>query len=321
MKIIKIVIATVLFLGVFFYAFTSGGTLDVPTTQYRFVTDPRLSDPADLAPMELSIIKTGSATTLEAMTFSGGGRVTPRHLSHAAVIFKHPRGNILLDTGLGANVDQQFAEGMPLWLKPLMKYEKTQPARQQLQENGIDPAKLAGVIISHLHWDHASGIEDFPESEIWVNQAALEFAQTHADSDPAFIADQIDSDSIRWTFFNFSDGPYENFEQSTDVFGDGSLVIVPMPGHTIGSVGVFANLQSGKRYFFTGDTTWAIEGFTHPAEKFAISKGLVDGDVDQTREQILKVHALMKTRPDLVVVPAHDYKTHKNIAAFPQFEG
>src|SRR5262249_38058217 len=48
---------------------------------------------------------------------------------------------------------------------------------------------------------------------------------------------------------------------------DGSVALAPLPGHTTGSTGVFVNLRSGKRYLFTGDLTWALEGFKLPAER------------------------------------------------------
>ncbi len=49
------------------------------------------------------------------------------------------------------------------------------------------------------------------------------------------------------------------FDESLDLFGDGRLVLVPLPGHTPGSVGLFVTLDSGRRLFFSGDTSWRLE--------------------------------------------------------------
>ena len=48
-----------------------------------------------------------------------------------------------------------------------------------------------------------------------------------------------------------------------DLFDDGSVVFVPLPGHTGGSNGMFVNLRSGKRFFFMGDLTgrWKVVNF------------------------------------------------------------
>ena len=96
--------------------------------------------------------------------------------------------------------------------------------------------------------------------------------------------------------------------------------VVPLPGHTDGSTGVFVNLRSGKRFLFTGDLTWAIEGFELPAERPWLARKLVDVDEAEVRRSIVKVHQLMRKYPDLVVVPAHDRRVHDRIASLPNFE-
>lgn len=50
--------------------------------------------------------------------------------------------------------------------------------------------------------------------------------------------------------YDFNDGPYLGFERSCDFYGDGSMVIVPAPGHTPGSIVIFVTLPDGKRYAF-----------------------------------------------------------------------
>ena len=135
---------------------------------------------------------------------------------------------------------------------------------------------------------------------------------------PGLIDQMIDRMKIHT--FEFTGGRYEDFEQSLDLFDDGSVVLVPLPGHTDGSTGVFVNLRSGKRFLFTGDLTWAMEGFELPAERPWLARKLVDFNEDQVRRSIVKVHQLMKHDPDLIVVPAHDRRVHDRIQALPRFE-
>jgi glyoxylase-like metal-dependent hydrolase (beta-lactamase superfamily II) len=118
--------------------------------------------------------------------------------------------------------------------------------------------------------------------------------------------------------------PESVFQASTPdpstFYGDGSIVFVPLPGHTPGSIGMFVNLRSGKRFFFIGDLTWALEGVELPAERPWISRKLVDRDEAQVRASIIKVHRLSKRYPELVIVPAHDRRVYDRIANFPGFE-
>src|SRR5262249_44626100 len=127
-------------------------------------------------------------------------------------------------------------------------------------------------------------------------------------------------DRLRIHSFELSGGRYEDFDRSFDLFGDGTVVLVPLPGHTPGSIGMFVNLRSGKRFFFTGDLTWALEGIQLPAERPWTSRMLVDRDPELVRRSILKVYQLTKRYPDLVIVPAHDRRVHDLIAAFPDAE-
>jgi N-acyl homoserine lactone hydrolase len=131
---------------------------------------------------------------------------------------------------------------------------------------------------------------------------------------------ELTLDKVKLRELDIDGPPYENFDRSLDLFGDGSIVLIPLPGHTPGSMGMFVNLRSGKRYFFIGDLTWAIEGVQLPAERPWVSRKLVDKDEEAVRHSIVRVHQLLNRYPDLIVVPAHDRRVHDRIALFPAIE-
>jgi glyoxylase-like metal-dependent hydrolase (beta-lactamase superfamily II) len=72
---------------------------------------------------------------------------------------------------------------------------------------------------------------------------------------------------IRYEEYGFEGGPYLGFPQSHDVYGDGSIVVVPAPGHTPGNVIIFVTLRNGTRYAFVGDLVWQLEGITLREER------------------------------------------------------
>jgi glyoxylase-like metal-dependent hydrolase (beta-lactamase superfamily II) len=172
------------------------------------------------------------------------------------------------------------------------------------------------VILSHSHWDHISGLEDFPQAEVWAARAEIDYI----DRLPVGELVRRMKDKIRWKAIEFSDGAYENFDRSLDLFKDGSIVLVPLPGHTPGSLGMFVNLRSGKRFLFTGDLTWSVEGVEIPTERPWIARKLVDLDEEEVRRSIVKVHLLRQRYPELIVVPAHDRRVHDRLANFPAVE-
>jgi N-acyl homoserine lactone hydrolase len=67
--------------------------------------------------------------------------------------------------------------------------------------------------------------------------------------------------------YGFDGEPYLGFAESHDLYGDGSIVIVPAPGHTPGSVVVFVTLPDGARYAFVGDLVWQLEGLLQREER------------------------------------------------------
>jgi hypothetical protein len=67
-----------------------------------------------------------------------------------------------------------------------------------------------------------------------------------------------------------------------------------------------------ERYFFTGDLTWALEGFQTPAHKFIISSLLVDKDRNLIGKEIGRVAHLMKLNPEIKIIPAHDFNAFEN---------
>jgi glyoxylase-like metal-dependent hydrolase (beta-lactamase superfamily II) len=274
--------------------------------------------PAALAPQGLSfsVLRTGeSAGTLEALVVAGGSWFTPRRPVHSAVLVRHPRGTLLFDSGLGRQVAQQFAVNGAID-REFFGYRAEEPAAEQLARHGVTAASLQAIVPSHMHWDHISGLADFPDTEVWVQPAERE--QAALGHPPAFIQSQF-SGVKRWRELSFTAEPYMGFAGQRDVFGDGSVVLVPLVGHTAGHVGLFLLLPSGRRYFFTGDVTWTVEGLRRSADRPWITRHAVKLDHDNAanRRAIVQIHRLMKRHPQLTVVPAHDENVARTLPRFP----
>lgn len=268
-------------------------------------------------PIAFSLVRTGASVSLDAFAYRGGSWSEAREFVFSAVLVRHPKGDFLFDTGLGREIDAQY-EDMPQYLRPLTAYTGANPLIDQIVEHGIDPGTIGTILLSHLHWDHASGIEDFPNARVLLPKSEHEIAM-----DPkgamGYLKSQLDSETIIWSYLEFVDQPYLNFDRSHDLYSDGSVILVPMHGHTRGSMGMFLNFPDGRRYLFSGDTTWTIEGFRKPAEKFLFARKLVKENGGKTRKEVVRVHRLMQALPDLVVIPAHDANIQGSIGYFPHF--
>ncbi|RHX94216.1 Zn-dependent hydrolase [Leptospira yasudae] len=267
--------------------------------------------------VRFTLLRTANAGTSEAFLFEGGNLFQKRIVAHSALLVEHPKGRFLFDTGLGTDIKEQFAL-KPLHLKILMAYTDHIAAVTILQKAGYDLSKIGKVFLSHMHWDHASGIKDFPWAKIVTTKEERKEAQT-SNTRHGYIQRQFDGNSIQWEDIRFSETPYESYSQSLDLFGDGSVIFVPMEGHGGGSIGLFINLSREKRYFFTGDISWSKEGFQIPAHKPRLSRRIADRNPEQLGQELLRVHELVRKKPEIQIIPAHDSIAQSNLAQFPNW--
>ncbi len=264
----------------------------------------------------LSVIRTGGSSTLEGMLFSGGSMTTRARVNFSAFLIKHGDSTLLFDTGLGSQVEQQYQQDMPRWARPFFKYdEPVKPARGQLEQAGVAPVQA--IVISHSHWDHVSGLGDFPGATVSVPAAELDVIHHAGESFGGAWPSQVSSPGIRWQTYVFKPVPFEGFSASLDWFGDGSVVLVPLSGHTPGSVGAFVKVDSGRRYFLVGDAVWRAAALKEGRPKFWMARWLVDHDVEQTQHVIDQIRAVAERNPELTVVPAHDAAVQDALGYFP----
>jgi len=260
--------------------------------------------PTATPPKELAVyaIVTGVDHRVAGFAYRGGSLLEPRDFSVAATLVKHPKGDLLIDTGFGRNIDEQF-KTMPWNFRVITSYSLWRPAADQLRVAGYDQRSLRAILLTHSHWDHVSGLPDFPGVPVLVTPQEHAFIRKggHGQFGKPFTG-------IRYEEYGFEGGPYLGFPASHDVYGDGSIVVVPAPGHTPGGVVIFVTLSNGTRYAFVGDIVWQLEGITEREERPWITRRSSDSDAAGNRENILRMIALQERLPELVIVPAHDMR-------------
>jgi len=171
----------------------------------------------------------------------------------------------------------------------------------------------AGSALIHSHWDHVSGLPDFPGVPVWVTTEEHEFIRKSGDMDFCKLFT-----GIRYEEYGFEGGPYLGFPASHDVYGDGSVVVVPASGHTPGSVVIFVTLPRRTRYAFVGDLVYQLEGITLREERPWLVRRKADTDAEGNRENMLRMIALKERLPDLIIVPAHDIRAFAELPKLSQ---
>ncbi len=259
---------------------------------------------------QVSLLPTGTVSSKEGFTYRGGNLRKDVTFQLTAILVEHERGAYLFDAGL-ATTGQEHFETTPALMRALSELKLSDAAKTRLDKVG-QTSGLKGILLSHAHWDHVSGVEDFAASlPVYVHPDEIAFAKSHP---LAALARDI---GHKLEPLPFDDGPYEMWTASEDVFGDGSVVLVPLPGHTPGSMGLFVSTKE-KRFFFVGDLVWNLAGLELREERPWLARREVDVDPALVREQIVRTHRLMQLDPALVVVPAHDERASAAVPTWPE---
>lgn len=156
----------------------------------------------------------------------------PRGITNSCYVIRHMDHVLLWDTGFDA-----AARGKPNdWGDLVATFDRS--VVEQLASLRLKPADVDIVGISHMHGDHVGQVRDFPAAKLLIGKR--DFELTKGDKDPF--------------------GPWRAPGAKTelmqgadiDVFGDGSVVALNLPGHTPGHMALLVRLESGP-VLLTGD--------------------------------------------------------------------
>jgi glyoxylase-like metal-dependent hydrolase (beta-lactamase superfamily II) len=201
----------------------------------------------------------------------------------ACYLIRHSKGDLLWDTGLPEALHEQ-KDGItngPFHL------ERPETLKDQLAEIGVKPEDIEYVSVSHSHFDHAANLNDYAASTWIVHEKEYEL---------------MFSDASRANAQSFS--AYNKLEHSTkttfntphDVFGDGSVEIIPMVGHTPGHSVLKLELKNAGTILLSGDLYHLHES----RELKTVPR--FNTNADDTRASIEKFEALAKATNARVVI-------------------
>jgi glyoxylase-like metal-dependent hydrolase (beta-lactamase superfamily II) len=167
-------------------------------------------------------------------------------------LVEHPEaGPFLVDTGLHASVAADPAENLGRASKLLysIDMEPDDAAPAQVRARGIDPDAIELVLMTHLHYDHASGATQFPRATFLVERREWEAASSGGFLQ-GYHRPHLDP-ALRWRTIDV--------DSDADLFGDGSVRLLHTPGHTPGHLSLLLRLESGERLLLTADAAYAQE--------------------------------------------------------------
>jgi glyoxylase-like metal-dependent hydrolase (beta-lactamase superfamily II) len=189
------------------------------------------------------------------------------HIVCHCLLIESDAGLILVDTGFGtrdiANRNHRLSDFFLGLNQPQLLPDET--ALAQVKALGFEAADVRHILVTHLDFDHAGGLEDFPNATIHVTTREKEAAD--AQKGGLFVGprryrpgqwDDIDA----WRLYPFGGGEkWFGFDSVRDLVGlPPEILLIPLQGHTWGHCGVAIRedggdwlLHAGDAYFYRGE--------------------------------------------------------------------
>ncbi len=220
-----------------------------------------------------------------------------------AFLVEHPTaGPVLVDTGLHPSVaiDPRQSFGRIGSRMYDFRMERDQAIAAQLRRRNVAPADIAIVVMTHLHWDHASGVSEFPDATFVVDRREWNAAIEPRGSLRGYVHRQFDY-PFDWRTIDYEDRSIDSFGgfSSVDLFGDGSVRLLSTPGHTLGHQSVLLRLE-GREALLCGDAAYTLGTIRGEAQP------LMTADEHLFRRSLKEIARFAQRTPGLLVIAGHD---------------
>ncbi len=253
----------------------------------------------------------------------------PMKFPALAVALRHPaHGWTLYDTGYDPHYFECLRDwthwpirwALPVELPPEQRLER------RVSDAGLHSDDFRRVIVSHFHLDHIAGLHLFPRAELVFSEDAWHSVENLSGwraMRMVYHPAAVDRAQIvaRGRALRAEDArPWNGFPLTWDLFGDGSLRLVGLPGHARGQLGaVFRRTPDGKEIFLVSDACWT-RGNLQGRPPSRPARLLMD-DPAAFDDTLRRLEKFASNHPDTLLVPTHCAETVAGLQAaetFPQ---
>ncbi len=228
-------------------------------------------------------------------------------------VIDHRDGLVLFDTGLDPTIARdpraylRSALGV-FFLKRLFRWQTTPKdnVSDELARMGHDVRDVRKVVFSHLHFDHTGCIDHLLHAELFAPRREWQALIQSKSERKWYLRQHVDRPGARWTLFDMQpcdDPDLAPFDHCFDVMGDGSIVLLPTPGHTEGSVSMLLRSAGLPPILLIADLAFEL-GMLMEDQMPGVGE-----DFEAMRDSYAKVRKLRVRLPGLVILPSHDMQT------------
>lgn len=219
-----------------------------------------------------------------------GGRWLPIDLAVRYGRFDHDQtGACLIDTGYSERVTRG-PRSLPLALYAAI-------LRPRLAETALPSGagSISTILLTHLHADHVSALRDYPDARLIGDLGALDhfleagaFGRTRHGVFRELLPDDLRTRLIPLDRLPAAEAPF-GLGPARDVFGDGEVLAVPLPGHMKGHTGYLFARQSPP-LLYAGDADWLAQAIREQRSPGAPARWILD-DAKAAQETAARLNA------------------------------
>ena len=194
--------------------------------------------------MRMHLLPCGRLKMRKSIFLPAADRNETIELPVSSALLRHGQANVLFDTGCHPTVPENPEGrwgGLAKLMIPIM--QPGEHVLTGLAQVGLNPDDIDVVINSHLHPDHCGCNAFFRKASFLVHTDELVAARAPGSEANGYLAAEWDQPM-----------PVDEIKSQRDVFGDGRIVLLPLPGHTPGSIGALAQLDWSGTFLLAGDT-------------------------------------------------------------------
>lgn len=210
--------------------------------------------------MRIHHLNCGTCCPVGGRLFDGYSRGISAQLVCHCLLIETNDGLVLVDTGYG-NQDvtrprERLSDFFLALNRPQLRTEETAVA--QIRRLGFAPSDVRHIVVTHLDFDHAGGIEDFPNARIHVTAREKEVADQRRGG--AFVSrkryrPQQWDEAANWSLYPYGGGErWFGFDAVRNLEGlPPEILLIPLAGHTWGHAGIAVQEDDGRWLFYAGD--------------------------------------------------------------------